>query len=137
MPTRTVDTRSGPLLPASAHDSSTISCASRSRRRLRAGEDPGDRDAHRDVARVQQQRGDGRRERAAAGFEDRARGELRRAREDRRRHDDRCGPLLIPASPARMPNETPKRSGAGVSGRAARRPSRKREAGIPATLKGE
>ena len=58
----------------------------------RAGKDRRDREAQRDVAGVEEDRGDDRGERAAAVVEDRRRSELRRAGERRRRHHDRAEP---------------------------------------------
>ena len=74
---------------ATAQDSSTISCDSRKRLIREPLERGRDRDADREVARVEQHGGDHRGGDAAAVAEHGCRGELGRAGERRRGHDDR------------------------------------------------
>ena len=75
---------------ATAQDSSTISCDSKKRLEREPSKARRNRDADREVARVEQHRRDDCGGNAAAVVEHGCGGELRRARERGRGHDDRC-----------------------------------------------
>ena len=115
---------------ATAHDSSTASCASAMRRGGRAAQRRRDRDADRQVAQVEQHGGDDRGRDRAARVEHRGDRELRRAGERRERHQ--IGATMpMPASRARMPNEAPNATTATAIGAAARAPAANEEAELP------